>query len=233
MKWLSGKLPVPEIKYFGEYDGQCYLLMTALKGYAAGTYDKVHEPHENTIKLLADGLKMIQSVDISDCPFAVSHDVKFKHAVHNIGDKFDNKLGFIENAREYWFEDKYFETPAKLHNWLLKNKLQSSQKQEEICFSHGDYGLPNIVIDGDNLTGIIDMSEGGISYKWHDIAICVRSIGYHSRTVDERNKLTELFFKYLGVTPDREKINYYIWLHRMFTMDIINNPKINIFDDII
>jgi len=55
------------------------------------------------------------------------------------------------------------------------------------------------------------MGGGGINYKWHDIAVCVRSIGYHSKNVGEKHTYLDLFFERLSVTPDWDKINYHIW----------------------
>lgn len=220
MKWLSGRLPVPEIKYFDECNGWSYLLMSAVKGYQAGTHDEVREPYENTIKLLADGLLMFQSVDITDCPFEINDNVKFQNALDNFEMKFQKK--FIDEITHKYAEMEYigqfqfgkqtdrpFDTPKEFCEWLIKNK---PSPQEEICFTHGDYGLTNTFIDGYKVTGFIDVGGGGISNKWHDIAVCVRSIGYHSKNIDEKHKYLDLFFKHLGIAPDWDKINYHIWL---------------------
>ena len=223
LKWLSGKLPVPEIKYYDEYNGLSFMLTTAIKGYKAGTSnDEVRKPFENTIRLLADGLLMFQSIDISDCPFTNNFNVSFKNAAYNIetnsyypdyisvNANFANIFNFNDS------NDKSSITPLGLYNFLNKNKPQESR--EEICFSHGDYGLTNTFIDGNSITGFIDIGGGGIADKWNDIAICVRSIGYHSRSLDEMKKYVDLLFERLSIVPDWDKINYYIWFSRMINI---------------
>jgi len=235
IKWLNGRLPVPEIKYFDEYNGWSFLLMTAAKGYKTGISDSVCEPYEKTLKLVADGLLMVQNVDIADCPFIMNYDVKFQIALHNIEtnyiklfDSYKIKNTYFEN---YTYVDTYdldesnksFETSTEFYDWLLKNK---PSPQEKRCFSHGDYGLPNTFIDGNAVTGFIDMGGGGIyCSKWYDIAICIRSIGYHSRNTDEMKKYVDLLFQRLAITPDWDKINYHIWLDRLAGM---NNSNGNI-----
>ena len=222
LKWLSGKLPVPEIKYFDEYNGWSYMLTTAIKGYKAGTSkDEVREPYENTIKLLADGLLMLQSIDISDCPFKHNFTVNFQNAVYNAetNDYYPDYIyvnASFANIFDFNNNDKSFITSLDLYNFLHKNKPQYSQ--EEICFSHGDYGLTNTFIDGSHVTGFIDVGGGGIADKWNDIAICTRSIGYHSRNLDERKKYIDLLFERLSIAPDWDKINYYIWFSRMINI---------------
>ena len=223
LKWLSGKLPVPEVKYYGEYNGLSFMLATAIKGHKAGTSnDEIREPFENTIKLLADGLLMLQSVDISDCPFENNFKIDFNNTVYNaetnsyypdyisVNANFANIFEFNDNG------GKLFITPLELYNFLHKNRPQ--KPREEICFSHGDYGLTNTFIDGSNITGFIDIGGGGLADKWNDIAICVRSIGYHSRNSDEMRKYIDLLFERLAVTPDWDKINYYIWFSRLINI---------------
>ncbi|MCL1859609.1 MAG: phosphotransferase [Oscillospiraceae bacterium] len=222
LKWLNGKLSVPEVKYFDEYNGLSFMLTTAMKGQKAGIHDEVCEPYENTIKLLADGLLMVQRVDITDCPFVFNqedYDVKFQNVLDNIEIKFvkkfvneiTHKYAEMERIGQFRFgkqTDRPFETPTEMYNWLIKNK---PSPQEERCFTHGDYGLTNTFIDNNKVTGFIDMGGGGINYKWHDIAVCVRSIGYHSKNVGEKHTYLDLFFERLSVTPDWDKINYHIW----------------------
>ena len=223
-KWLSGKLPVPEIKYYGELDGWCFLLTTALTGYKAGTpHDEVHEPYESTIRLLADGLLMFQNVDIAGCPFVTDYEARFQNAVKNIEQKYHqmfvevdngmyaelNRLGQFRNGKQ---TDRDFDSPTEFYEWLIENK---PTRDDEICFTHGDYGLTNTFIDGDKVTGFIDVGSGSVSYKWYDIAICIRSIGYHSKSVEQKHKYVDLLFDRLNVVPDWNKINFYIWIERM------------------
>lgn len=98
-----------------------------------------------------------------------------------------------------------------LYHWLIENK-----PSEELCFTHGDYFLPNIFIDGNFVTGFIDLGRAGIADKWQDIALCVRSIGYNLRNCDGKDRYVDMLFEHLKIEPDWEKINYYILLDELF-----------------
>lgn len=205
LSWAKGNLPVPEIKYWAEQDDYCYMLMSEVEGYMACVCpaDILYEPYENTIKLLAHGLLMLQSIDIDGCPFDNTLEKKLASALFNIENNFVDM--------DDWEESNDFATPMDLYNWLVANK-----PPEELCLTHGDYCLPNIFIDGSKVTGFIDLGRGGIADKWQDIALCVRSIGYNLRKLADNEKYTNLLFVYLNIEPDWDKINYYILLDELF-----------------
>jgi len=221
LTWLNGKLPVPKIKYYDKYNELSFMLTTAIKGYKAGTTnDEVCKPFEKTIELLADGLLMFQSIDITDCPFTNKFNVTFNNAAYNVktNDYYPDYISVNANfANIFNFNDsneKSFISSLELYNLLSKNK----SLHDEICFSHGDYGLTNTFIDGNNIMGFIDIGGGGIADKWNDIAICIRSIGYHSRNLEDRQKYIDLLFERLSIEPDWDKINYHIWFSRMINI---------------
>ena len=87
-----------------------------------------------------------------------------------------------------------------------------------MTFTHGDYCLPNVFIDGITVTGFIDVDRGGLADKWQDITLCVRSLGYNLREADqtEKDQYIRLLFSCLSVEPNWEKIDYYILLDELF-----------------
>ena len=201
--WLNGRLPVPEVKYWREQDGLAYLLTTEVPGRMTcdSPEDRVAAPVENTVRLLADGLLMLQAVDIADCPFDNTLDNKLAGAMRNI------ENGAVDTAD--WNDNNTFESPAALHNWLTANR-----PPEDLCFTHGDYCLPNVFIDGAAVTGFVDFGRGGIADKWQDIALCLRSLRYNLGDIEDM--YIDLLFSRLGIAPDWEKINYYILLDELF-----------------
>lgn len=242
MKWLSGRLPVPEIKYFDEYNGWSFMLTTGLESskkpkewYLPESYEK----YEKDIGLLAEGLFMLQRVDITDCPFVISNEINFQNAIKNIEPNYVNM--FIHGNKDKYDEDsgdllgqfrfgnhleRPFDSPTEFYDWMLKNK---PQPYEELCFTHGDYS--NFIDDGNKIIGFIDVGGAGINTKWTDIAFGVRSIGYRSKNVELKTKYVDLLFQKLSLTPDWNKINYHIWLGRMirrnFTNGIITQKDID------
>lgn len=205
LAWLDGKLPVPKIKHWCEHEGFCYLLTSEIKGHMTcdSPEDTVCRPYETTVSLLAQGLKMLQSIEIKDCAFDNTLDKKLDRALYNI----ENDLVDMDDFEE----SNSFQTPMDLYNRLVSNK-----PTEELYFTHGDYCLPNIFIEGNNITGFIDLGSAGIADKWQDIALCVRSLGYNLRKEKEKDKYIALLFENLRLEPDWEKINYYILLDELF-----------------
>jgi len=202
--WLKDKVPVPDVVHYSEKDGYAFLLMTKAAGFMAcdSPDDKVHEPIKQTVKLLAEGLLMLQAVDIQECPFINTLDHKLKEALHNI----EHDLVDMDDFEE----GNDFDSPMELYQWLIENR-----PQEELCFTHGDYCLPNIFIDDRMVTGFIDIGNGGIADKWQDIALCVRSLGYNLRHTEQQGYI-DLLFTYLGIQPNEAKIRYFILLDELF-----------------
>lgn len=210
LSWLKDKLPIPDIIYYNEYNGIAFLCITVADGLMAcdnsivdeDDQDKVREPVVQTVKLLADGLRLLQDVDIRNCPIEKPLENKLRTALFNI----ENDLVDIENFEE----SNEYESPSALFDWLTENK-----PIEELCFTHGDFCLSNIFINEKKVTGFIDLGRGGIADKWQDIALCARSLGYDIGRKQQTAQV-ELLFKFLGIMPDDEKIKYYILLDELF-----------------
>lgn len=213
MRYLQGRLPVPEIYVHETADGRSYLLMGRCGGQMACEGEYMEDPAA-LCRLLADGLKKLWSVDIADCPSDQSLSHKLVRAKYNI----THGLVDLDNVEPDTFGENGFRDPAELLQWLQENR-----PEEEPVLSHGDYCLPNIFGVRDKVTGYIDLGRTGIADKWCDIALCWRSLAhnysgkyeYHGNTAhadyDEM-----LLFRELGIEPDWEKIRYYILLDELF-----------------
>lgn len=211
MAWLQGKLPVPQVLAYEVEGDTSYLLMSKIPGEMACEEEYMQDPARQ-IRLLAAGLKKLWSVDISGCPVDWSLRSKLMQAEYNV----KNGLVDMDNVEPDTFGENGFQSPAALLQWLREN-----QPREELVLSHGDYCLPNVFGDGDELCGYIDLGRTGIADKWCDIALCYRSLShnysgsYHGRQAYEGYD-DLLLFRELGLEPDWEKIRYYILLDELF-----------------
>lgn len=211
MAWLQGKLPVPQVLAYEVVGDTSYLLMSKAPGKMACEEEYMQDPARQ-IRLLAAGLKKLWSVDISGCPADWSLRNKLMQAEYNV----KNGLVDMDNVEPDTFGENGFQNPAALLQWLREN-----QPREELALSHGDYCLPNVFGDGDELCGYIDLGRTGIADKWCDIALCYRSLShnfsgnYHGRQAYEGYD-DMLLFRELGIEPDWEKIRYYILLDELF-----------------
>lgn len=209
LKWLQGKVPVPNIIKHCSYNGVNYLLMSKVEGEMACS-DYYMNRLEEMIPLLAEGLKLLWKVDIKDCPVNFKIDRLLQIAKTNI-------LKNIADMTEWKSEakDEYgFKTPMELYDYLCENR-----PKEELCLVHGDYCLPNVILADGKVQGFVDLKYCGISDRWLDIALCVRSIK-HNLFLAGKEELfltyKNMFFDSLQLKPEEEKMKYYILLLELF-----------------
>ncbi len=210
MGWLFDKLPVPKILCFEKDNNINYLLMSKIEGEILCSTEMLENP-EYLVKLLADGLKMLWSIDISSCPYRNAVSDKLRLAEYKI----ENNLCDIENVEPETYGENGFESPLNLLQWLKENK-----PTEELVFSHGDYCLPNIFVKDEKISGFIDLGRSGVADKYQDIALCYRSLqrnlnGAYGGKVYNTFDAT-LLFNELEIEPDFEKINYFNLLDELF-----------------
>ena len=209
IKWLEDKLPVPiAVKYYtnGKIN---YLLMTKLKGKMVCHKDIIKDS-ENMARLLARGLKQLWHVNIEDCPRKIDINYKLTRAYYNVV----NNLVDIENTEPEIFSENGFKNPMDLYDYLHKNR-----PSEDFVLIHGDYCLPNVFINNNEISGYLDLGYCGIGDKWQDIALAVRSMKSNMCDIgkeSEYEKLYKIFFDELGIEPDESKIKYYILLDELF-----------------
>lgn len=209
MRYLQGKLPVPEIIAAEQVGDTRYLLMTRITGkYLCDA--TVLDDQERLAELVAEGLRRMWAVDVSDCPTDRTLDAKFREIEAGLR----NGTITMEQARQ---EETYgpdgFASAGELFDWLVKNR-----PQEEVVLSHGDYCMPNIFCDERGITGYIDLGYAGKADKWVDIekglwsmwANSTGQFGGKKRVFDRR-----LLFEALGMTPDKDKIRYYSLLSEL------------------
>lgn len=202
MLWLTGKLPVPEVLHFEQYENENFLLMREVTGDVGYAYYKKQRDPQKMIRIYSEGIKLFQSIDVFDCPFVSDIDYRLNELDyllrHNLAD--------IDTGN--WEEDTPFRDPDELYIFLKTHK-----PSEELVFSHGDFGDSNIFILNHQISGFIDLGRSGKADKWYDIAFCVRSIQHD---LGNDKEYLNLFFNLLGVEPDWDKIRYYILLDELF-----------------
>lgn len=210
MEWLAGKLPVPEILGYEVQDGKSYLLMSRIQGEMSCEEYYLEHPHV-LLEALAEGLRMLWNVEVSDCPNVRDLNEELAEARYRV----ENNLVNMDNAEPDTFGEGGFESPAHLLKWLEENRPVN-----ELVLSHGDFCLPNVFLKEGRVSGFIDLGDAGIGDKWRDIALCYRSLKhnfdgtYGGKVYEDFNP--DMLFEKLGMEPDREKLRYYILLDELF-----------------
>lgn len=211
LQWLCGKLPVPQVLAFAQENGFNYLLMSKMHGTMACDV-LADDTIDMAVTALADGLKQLWSVEISDCPLDSRLTKRLQQAKYNIENGFVDTDDFEpDTLGENGFADLN----------ALYNFLKTHQPPEDLVFTHGDYCLPNIFTENGKTVGFIDLGKAGIADRWQDIALCVRSLQYNlcdlcGKPYDVFLEAKNTFYSLLNIEEDDEKLRYYILLDELF-----------------
>lgn len=210
MQWLAGKLPVPQVIAFeteGEFN---YLLMSRLRG------DMACDPHwmqnhEEMIGLLADALKMLWRVEITDCPRVHSFDELLAEAEEQVN---TNRVD-LAGAEEGIFGENGFADPRALLDWLKANKPDFDP-----VLSHGDFCLPNVLFQNGSISGFLDLNHTAVSDRWQDIVMCLHSLRWNADGTfggpQYPDVKPELLLKKLNIASDPVKLKWFTLLNALF-----------------
>ena len=208
MIWLAGKLPVPEVvEYVTDETGE-YLLMTEIPGKSFA--ELIDSDPEWLAEAYAESLLKIHGLSIKNCPFNESNDVKLNRA-----------LVYCDNGLvkpEYFREDRQGMSIKDIRTRLIK----TNSFQEDFVFTHGDYCFPNVILNGNQLSGYVDWSSAGVADRYQDISIGERSIKYNLHKLkklhtDEVSLAVDVFRKTYGIkNAEIEKIEFYQLLDDFF-----------------
>jgi aminoglycoside 3'-phosphotransferase II len=198
LQWLAQHLPVPSVLHYEVHHGIHYLMMSEIKG------QMIHEvdlSYQRRAELLAEGARLWHSVAIEDCPFDWSIDIQINAARHNI------ERGLVDESD---FDIHRYGRDIKE---LLADLLITIPDEEDLVLTHGDYCLPNVLVDPhtEQITGFVDLGRVGVSDTWLDLALCI-----HSITLNLGGIWTEPFLNAYGISMNPEKYNFYTLLDEFF-----------------
>jgi aminoglycoside phosphotransferase len=201
LEWLRGRLPVPAVLYYGTDAMHEYLLLSEIEGIMA--CDQAwREDMVGLVRLLAQGLRRVHSVDIASCPFDERLDRKLAAARERV------EKGLVDEM------DFDAERQGRRAGDLYEELLRTRPPSEDLVFTHGDFCLPNILIDRQHarISGLIDWGRAGIADRYQDIALAARSLNYNFGP-----GLEPLLFADYGLTAlDRQKLDFYRLLDELF-----------------
>ena len=178
-KYFHGKgLSSKVLAYVSEE--QDWLLTEKIAGDDCITAKYLEQP-TRLCDILAERLALLHSVDFSDCP-VMNHTQRFlARAEYNMRHDLYNKSHFpdsfgYKSADEAW-------AVVKAHSGVLQgNELL-----------HGDYCLPNVMLDDWRFTGFIDLDHGGVGDRHVDLFWGLWSLGYNLKTDKYRQRFIDAY----------------------------------------
>lgn len=198
LQWLDGKLPVPRSLLFAAGETENFHILSEISGVEASS-DFFSGRKREIIEQSAIGLKMFHNLSIENCPFDARLDYKIRAAKERM------LKGLVD---EEDFDD---ERSGRRAEDLFEELLASRPPEEDLVFTHGDYCLPNIIIENGKLSGFVDLGSAGVADKYQDIALLTRSVAHNFGEC-----WTESVFELYGVEPDWKKIEFYKLLDEFF-----------------
>lgn len=209
---LGSYLPLPKVLVYLVEDGIAYTLMTRMSGKMLCEEEFLTQP-EKLIELTAKGIKRLWEVDMKNCPGNVSLlEERLKEARRHV----ENGEVDVDNVEPETFGPDGFDSPESLLVWLEENR-----PKEDIVLTHGDFCVPNIFTDGEEITGYIDLGKMGPADRWQDIAIVLRSLhhnfsGRYSAGKSYFDFKPQMLLDMLGIEMDEKKNRYYMLLDELF-----------------
>ncbi len=211
MVWLAGRVPVPEVIVWsdpvtdpdgrgGVTDAPAFLLMTALGGSIA-IADVHRSDAEALIRALAAGLRRFHEVPVAECPFPFGLDDRLAVAAARVDQHLVDQADFEPAYRRY--------APDRLFELLVAGRPSGP---EDLVVVHGDFCLPNVLVDGPEVVGFLDVGRCGIADRYVDLAIVARSL---ARNVSPE-ALGPFFDAYGLDLPDLLKVDFYVLLDEFF-----------------
>jgi aminoglycoside phosphotransferase len=201
LNWLRGRLPVPEVLAFARNNEHSYLLLSAVSGTMA--CDATFAAHASAlVPLLAAGLRQIHQLDIAGCPFDMRLDHRIAQAERRMRAGAVDEEDFDANRRGLSAET------------LFEQLLRARPAQEDLVFTHGDFCLPNVIIDRARrrVAGFLDWSRAGVADRYQDLALAARSLAS-----DFGPDYVPLLWEAYGLQqPDAAKVSYYQLLDEFF-----------------
>src|SRR5687768_4029441 len=155
-------LPVPAVLQYHEWKGREFLLLTALPGTDAAA-PRPEDRRAAVVAALAAGLRALHGTNISACPFDATRRVRLADAASRLAAGLVRESDFDESRRGRSAQD--------LHAELLATQPTT----EERVFTHGDYCLPNVLLEDDRaggyrVSGFVDCSNAGVADRYQDLA---------------------------------------------------------------
>lgn len=198
LEWLKNRLLVSEVLLFAEDETNEYLLLSEIPGVNASD-DSLKNDMPRTIKQLASGLKMIHKLPIENCPF----DQRLSYKIEIAKERVIN--GLVEE------EDFDEERQGRTAEGLFEELHAIVPTDEDLVFTHGDYCVPNVILENGNLSGFVDWESAGVADRYQDIALLTRSI-LHNFGEDWTQNIFEIY----GIEPDLQKLHFYRLLDEFF-----------------
>ncbi len=190
LRWLHGKLPVPEVVHLHEDEHSTALVMTAVPGSDLTKFNGERSKVKRRLtEELARALRRFHTLEPRGCPFDHSAAREIERLEARVS-KREASVGESPGLRD---------ARAKL------GALRAVLPEETLVLTHGDACLPNVLVMGRELSGFVDLGAAGLGDRYRDLERACWSLSYnYGESYDE------VFLSAYGIMElDRTKLSFY------------------------
>ncbi|QFP77499.1 APH(3') family aminoglycoside O-phosphotransferase [Deinococcus sp. AJ005] len=199
LRWLAGRVPVPRVVGYEVEDGLEYLALTRVPGLDASHADVLFHP-DRLVNLLARALRELHALPLRECPFNMSLSVILPHVRERVA------AGVVDESD--FDGEREGRTAISVFNELARTRPE----KEDLVVTHGDACLPNFIVNGEFIEGLIDVGRAGIADRHADLALTHRSLG-RNLSAEAAEGFLDLYGR--GFV-DPQKLAYYRLLDELF-----------------
>ncbi|MEJ7849616.1 MAG: APH(3') family aminoglycoside O-phosphotransferase [Pyrinomonadaceae bacterium] len=202
LDWLAGKFPVPAVIDFDRNEHTEFILISNIRGNPASEIELSIETAPDFILKAATALKRFHEIPIGYCPLDQRLDAKLAKARENFQGGYVDE-GDFDNGRI-----------GQSAEQLYRELCRTPPADEDLVFTHGDFCLPNIIVNNGEIAGLIDLDRAGVADRYQDVALFLRSFESNCAAKIDYQKIFCEAYGIDEIAPD--KIDYYMKLDELF-----------------
>lgn len=207
IEWLSGTgIPGPRVLDWRTSEHGAALITSAVAGISADRLDSAQLTA--SWPSITDTLFRLHRVPVGECPYERTLDEMMTRARATVAE---------HRVRTEFLPEHLTDTPPAVILEGLEHEralLRQQQEDADAVICHGDFCLPNILIDPDTslVTGLIDLGRLGRADPYADIALLLTNARETWRDDDTARRADQDFAARYGITLDPDRLDFYLRL---------------------
>ncbi|ACO47191.2 putative kanamycin kinase (aminoglycoside 3-phosphotransferase) (neomycin-kanamycin phosphotransferase) [Deinococcus deserti VCD115] len=199
LRFFAGRVPVPRVIGYETHGDTEYLAMTRVPGIPMSDPDATLHP-ERVVTLLARALRELHALPLRDCPFNMT----LAYTLHVARERVE--AGVVDEAD--FDSHRQGRSAVSVFNELVRCRPET----EDLVVTHGDACLPNFIISGEFVEGLVDVGRAGLADRHADLALAWRSVQYNLGET-----YAGMFLDLYGpALVDQSRLDYYALLDELF-----------------
>lgn len=196
MRWAARYTQVPEVLEAGHDQEVSWLVTRAMRGHDA-SWEGFRSGPEALVVHLARGLRRFHEIPVAACPFDFTLDAALALARQRLAN------GQIDPERDFHREHAHLGAAG-----AVETLERTRPTSEDLVVCHGDYCLPNVLLEGGRVTGYLDLGELGVADRWWDLSVASWSVTWNLGP-----GLEDLFLDAYGARRDNGRLAFFRLLY--------------------